>query len=61
MLDYGDNKSVQINTSALNQYSNSVKIVGSKGEITVKREINVTHIPLNTIQLDSTNTNCVHL
>jgi len=34
-LDYGDNKKVQINTSALNQLSNSVKIVGTKGEITI--------------------------
>lgn len=34
-LDYGDGKKVQINTSALNQYSNSVKIIGTKGEITV--------------------------
>lgn len=35
-LDYGDNKRVQINTSALNQYSNSVVIVGTKGQITVR-------------------------
>lgn len=34
-LDYGDNKKVQINTSALNQYSNSVVIIGTKGQITV--------------------------
>lgn len=34
-LDYEDGKKVQINTSALNQFSNSVHIVGTKGEITV--------------------------
>jgi len=34
-LDYGDNKRVQINISALNQYSNSVVIVGTKGQITI--------------------------
>jgi len=34
-LDYGDGKKVQVNTSALNQYSNAVKIVGTKGEITI--------------------------
>lgn len=34
-LDYGDNKKAKIRTSALNDYSNTAKIVGTKGEITV--------------------------
>ena len=34
-LDYGDEKKVRISTSALNQLSNSVEIVGTNGKITV--------------------------
>lgn len=34
-FDYGNGKKAQVNTSGLHQLSNEVKIVGTKGEITV--------------------------
>lgn len=35
-LDYGNDKKAHIRTSALKDYSNTVKITGTKGEITVR-------------------------
>lgn len=35
-INYGDNKVGKIKTSALNTLSNTAKIIGTKGQITVK-------------------------